>query len=48
MDSLSGKINLNMEEVLEAWGSADATLEIIANALDEQALTGGSLDSGGY
>jgi hypothetical protein len=28
-----------MEEVLEAWGVADATREVIANALDEQALT---------
>lgn len=28
-----------MEEVLEAWGVADATRELIANALDEQVLT---------
>jgi hypothetical protein len=28
-----------MEEVLEAWGVADATREVVANALDEQALT---------
>jgi hypothetical protein len=28
-----------MEEVLEAWGPADAAREIIANALDEAALT---------
>lgn len=28
-----------MEEVLEAWGVADAAREVIANALDEQALT---------
>ena len=33
------KFDLNMEEVLEAWGVADATREVIANALDEQALT---------
>lgn len=34
------KFDLNMEEVLEAWDVTDATREIIANALDEQALTG--------
>lgn len=34
------KFDLNMEEVLEAWGVADATREVIANALDEQALSG--------
>lgn len=33
------KFDLNMEDVLEAWGVADATREIIANALDERALT---------
>lgn len=33
------KFDLNMEEVLEAWGVADAAREVIANALDEQALT---------
>jgi hypothetical protein len=37
----TGKFDLNMEEVLEAWGPADATRELIANALDEQALTNG-------
>jgi hypothetical protein len=39
MSEQSGKFDLNMEEVLEAWGVPDATREIIANALDEQALT---------
>lgn len=39
MSSQAKKFDLNMEEVLEAWGVADATREIIANALDEQALT---------
>lgn len=34
------KFDLNMEEVLESWGVADATREVIANALDEQILTG--------
>lgn len=38
----TGKFDLNMEEVLEAWRPADGTREIIANALDEQALTGTS------
>ncbi len=33
------KFDLNMEEVLEAWDVADAAREVIANALDEQALT---------
>lgn len=36
----TGKFDLNMEEVLEAWGPADAVRELLANALDEQALTG--------
>ncbi|USZ71255.1 ATP-binding protein [Natronosalvus halobius] len=35
----TGKFDLNMEEVLEAWGPADALRELLANALDEQALT---------
>jgi hypothetical protein len=42
MATQTGKFDLNMEEVLEAWGPADATREILANALDEQALTSGS------
>lgn len=42
MATQTGKFDLNMEEVLEAWGPADATREILANALDEQALTDGS------
>lgn len=33
------KFDLNMEEVLEAWGVEDATREVIANALDEQILS---------
>jgi len=32
--------DLNMEEVLEHWDIAEALRELIANALDEQALTG--------
>jgi len=39
MSEQERKFDLNMEEVLEAWGVADATREVIANALDEQALT---------
>jgi hypothetical protein len=39
MSEQARKFDLNMEEVLEAWGVADATREVIANALDEQALT---------
>lgn len=34
------KFDLNMQEVLESWAVADAIREVIANALDEQALTG--------
>lgn len=33
------KFDLNVEEVLEHWQVADAIREVIANALDEQALT---------
>ena len=40
MAATTGKFDLNMEEVLEAWGPADATREIIANALDEARLSG--------
>ncbi len=39
MSQQARKFDLNMEEVLEAWGVADAAREVIANALDEQALT---------
>ncbi len=39
MSEQARKFDLNMEEVLEAWGVADATREVIANALDEQTLT---------
>lgn len=39
MSKQARKFDLNMEEVLEAWGVSDATREVIANALDEQALT---------
>ena len=39
MSEQARKFDLNMEGVLEAWGVADATREVIANALDEQALT---------
>lgn len=39
MSQSTGKFDLNMEEVLEAWDISDAIREIIANALDEQALT---------
>ncbi len=42
MATQTGKFDLNIEEVLEAWDLADATREILANALNEQALTGGS------
>lgn len=39
MSEKIGEFDLNMEEVLEAWGPSDAIREVIANALDEQALT---------
>ena len=39
MATTTGNFDLNMEEVLEAWKPTDAIREIIANALDEQALT---------
>ena len=38
MSTSSREFDLNIEEVLEAWGPADAAREIIANALDEAAL----------
>lgn len=34
-----GEFDLNMEEVLEAWGVPDGIREVIANALDEESLT---------
>lgn len=34
--------DLNIEKILEAWDNAHAVRELIANALDEQALTGTS------
>lgn len=39
MSEQARKFDLNMEMVLEAWSVADATREVIANALDERALT---------
>lgn len=39
MSKQARKFDLNMGEVLEAWGVADAAREVIANALDEQTLT---------
>jgi hypothetical protein len=39
VNAKTGKFDLNMEEVLEAWGPADGARELIANALDEHALT---------
>lgn len=39
MSTTTGKFDLNMEDVLEAWRAPDALREVIANALDEQALT---------
>jgi hypothetical protein len=39
MNAKTGKFDLNMEDVLEAWGPADGARELIANALDEHALT---------
>lgn len=40
MNKEGRKFDLNMEEVLEAWGVTDAAREVSANVLDEQALTG--------
>lgn len=34
------KFDLNIQDVLEDWGVPQALREVIANALDEQALTG--------
>lgn len=41
MEAQPKKFDLNMEEdLLEAWGESDGIRELIANALDEQVLTG--------
>lgn len=41
MATQARRFDLNMEEdLLEAWGRSDGIRELIANALDEQALTG--------
>lgn len=34
------KFDLNIEKILEDWKVPDAIREVIANALDQQALTG--------
>ena len=36
----TGKFDLNIERILEGWGICHAIREAIANALDEQSLTG--------
>jgi hypothetical protein len=38
--SMGGSFDLNIEKILEGWEIRHALREIIANALDEQALTG--------
>jgi hypothetical protein len=38
--SMTREFDLNIERVLENWAVAHALREIIANAIDEQALTG--------
>jgi hypothetical protein len=38
--SAMDEFDLNIERVLENWTVAHALREVIANALDEQALTG--------
>lgn len=40
MDQSVGYFDLNIEEVLEHWPTSFAIRELIANALDEQAITG--------
>lgn len=40
MNNLVRQFDLNIERVLEHWTVAHALREVIANALDEQALTG--------
>jgi len=39
------KFDLNIEKVLEDWGTAHAIRELISNALDEQILTGTAIRS---
>lgn len=39
-DAPAQLFDLNIEKILEAWDNAHAVRELIANALDEQALTG--------
>src|SRR6266540_640081 len=39
MDSSTRFFDLNIDKFLEHWGPAEAVREIIANAIDEQALT---------
>ena len=40
MNNQVRQFDLNIERVLEHWTVAHALREVIANALDEQALTG--------
>lgn len=40
MKFMEGLFDLNIEQVLENWSISDAIREIIANAIDEQILTG--------
>ena len=40
MSAPDRKFDLNIEKVLEHWTVAHAVREILANALDEHALTG--------
>jgi len=40
MQTVAPDFDLNVEKVLDDWGAEHAIREIIANALDEQALTG--------
>ena len=35
----TGLFDLNVEKILDHWGTPEAVREVIANALDEQALT---------
>jgi hypothetical protein len=39
MDETPKKFDLNIEKILESWETHHALREVIANALDEQALT---------
>jgi hypothetical protein len=38
--------DLNIEKILESWESAHAVRELIANAIDEQQLSGHSGNEG--